>query len=87
MKNAHQPFARLDERSVDSVDLVVEAARVAQVVARGVASPQWRVVRAAVHTLAALFAHLQHAICFAHTCQLGTQQLPTHLPNNECTNT
>lgn len=56
----HQPLARLNQRAVDAVDLVVEAARVAQVVSRGVAAPQRRVVGAAVDALASF---LVLAIC------------------------
>lgn len=58
----HQPFARLDQRPVDAVDFVVQATGVAQVVAGGVAPPQWGVVRAAVDALAPLLVCLQHAI-------------------------
>lgn len=60
--NTHQPFARLDQRPVDAVDLVVQATRVAQVVPGGVAPPQRRVVRAAVDALAPLLVRLEHAI-------------------------
>ena len=40
IKNAYQSSLWFDERSILSVHLVVEAARVAQIVAVAVASPQ-----------------------------------------------
>lgn len=55
---SYQPFLGLDERPVDAVHLVVEAARVTQVVAGAVSAPQRRGHRAAVHTLPALGAHV-----------------------------
>jgi hypothetical protein len=51
---SYQPPLWLDERPVLAVHLVVEAARVAQVVAVAVAPPQWRRRRSAVDALAAL---------------------------------
>lgn len=71
----HQPLARLHERAVHAVDLVVEAARVAQVVAGGVAPPQRRVVGPAVHALAPLLAL---AICRRTT--LRARSLLSPLP-------
>lgn len=59
----HQPLAGLHERTVHAVDLVVEATRVAQVVAGGIAPPQRRVVGAAVDALPPLLEHVQRAIC------------------------
>ena len=47
----------LHMRPVDAVDLRVQAARVAQIVARVVAAPERRLHRAAVHALAVL-AHV-----------------------------
>lgn len=55
----YQP-PRLLERPVHAVHLVVEAARVAQVVAGAVAAPQRRVDGAAVHALAPLREELRH---------------------------
>lgn len=53
----HQSPLRLDERSVLTVHLVVEAAGVAEVVAGAVSPPERRGRRAAVHTLSSFCKH------------------------------
>lgn len=55
---SHQPFLRFDERPVDAVHLVVEAAGVAQVVPGTVSAPQRRGHGAAVDALPALRGHV-----------------------------
>lgn len=55
---SHQSFLRLDERPVDAVHLVVQAAGVAQVVAGAVPAPQRRGHGAAVDALPSLGGHV-----------------------------
>lgn len=64
MLGTHHAFGRLDQRSIHAVHLVVQSARVAQVVAGAVAPPQRRRNGAAVDALSAL-AELQidGAVC------------------------
>lgn len=58
--HTYQPARLLHERPVHAVHLVVQPARVAQVVARAVPPPQGRVDGAAVHALAPLAEVLRH---------------------------
>lgn len=71
----YQP-PRLLQRPVHAVHLVVEAARVAQVVARAVAAPQRRVDGAAVDALAALREKLRHVDCANTTLLSRAQRRP-----------
>lgn len=58
----YQAFLRFDERPVDTVHLVIEAAGVAQVVSGPVPAPKWRGDGAAVDTLSALSWHVIHQV-------------------------
>lgn len=57
-----QSFLGFDERPVDAVHLVVEAAGVAQIVSGSVPAPQRRGHRAAVDALPALSGHVVHQV-------------------------
>lgn len=70
----YQP-PRLLQRPVHAVHLVVESARVAQVVPGAVAPPQRRVDRAAVHALPTLREKLRHLDCAQHTATLDTPHI------------
>lgn len=59
----HQSLLRFNERSVDAVHFVVEAAGVAQVVSRAVPAPQRRGHGAAVDALPALGGHVVDQVC------------------------
>lgn len=63
---AYQPTGLTDQGSVHAVHLVVEAARVAQVVAGAVATPEGRRYGAAVDALPALAVVLHVLNCSNH---------------------
>lgn len=56
----YQAFLRFDQRPVDAVHLVIQAARVAQVMSGPVPAPQRRGHGAAVDALAALTGNVIH---------------------------
>lgn len=58
----YQSFLWFDERPVDAVHLVIEAACVAQVVSRAVPAPQRSGHRAAVDALSSLRGHVVHHV-------------------------
>lgn len=70
----HHTLLRLDEGPTEAVHLAVEAARIAQVVARAVPSPQRRLDGATVHALAALGQILQQV------CRESENQRPVRSP-------
>jgi len=72
-----QPLRRLHQRSIHAVHLVVEAARVAKVVAGAVAAPQRRRNGAAVDALAPLSERVVHLVVGADRHKVGRVIAPT----------
>jgi len=71
-----------DKRTIESIHLVVESARVAQIVSGSVAAPQRGRHRSTVHTLLSTATDYFHRACAArpilhHVCRTINAKLPT----------